>query len=136
MAGLRHPIVRAAPQPAEAISKRSRLGADQHREPWERKPEPLEVLEPRERGVDNQRVQPQRGQPIRSSRVADHLQLPAKRHEAPIENRDETIVLIDQRHPDRGSIAWQGHRHGSVKRRLDEHGGAGRAQLGTCSQRS
>ena len=63
--------------------------------------DPLDVFEPRQRRVDDQRVQPQRGQLVGAGGVAENLPFPPERGEPPLEYREQPAVVIDQRDADR-----------------------------------
>jgi len=64
--------------------------------------DPLDVIEPGEGRIDDQRVQPQRGKLIRAGGVAQHLRVPPEGPETAVQDGEKTAVVIDQRDPDRG----------------------------------
>ena len=56
VARLRDPVVGAAAQRSDAVGDGRRAADHEHREPGHRVPDPLDVVEPGQRRVDDQRV--------------------------------------------------------------------------------
>ncbi len=109
VARLRDPVVGTAPQATDPIGDRRRSRAHQQREAGEGQRDPLEIVEPRQRRVDDQRVEAHRRELVRACGVAENLAVPAQGREPPVEHCNQAAVVIDQRDPDRGGVASACH---------------------------
>ena len=100
MAGLRDPIVSPRVQAANAVGHRDGRGDDHERQSGQGPGRHLEVVHSRQSGVDDQGVQLERRQVLGHGGVAEHLALPPQGGETPVEHREKTAVVVDQRKAD------------------------------------
>ena len=110
VARLGHPVVRAGAQALDPLGHRDRPAAHEQREAGQRGCDALDVVEAGERGIDDQRVKPERREMAGVRWERQHLRFPSEGAEPPFENGQQAAVIIDQRNPDRRRIAERCHR--------------------------
>jgi hypothetical protein len=119
MTRLRHPVVGAEAQTADALSDRRGSGADHDSEVRQGAAETLEPL-PRLRAehgqIDDERTEAHRADDFGGYRAAQHPMLPAQTVEALAEHLEETAVTVE---------------HGDAKRRDRRRRGAASVWLAT-----
>ena len=121
MARLGDPVIRAAPQRAHSIGDRRGIAADEQRQAGKRMADPLDVVEPGQRRIDDQRVETPGLQLVRSGCVRERLAIPAQSREPPVEHGQQTAVFVDERDPDTPRIDWRCHLPSSVRACQDTH---------------
>ena len=84
---------------AHAVGHLGGLADDQDREPGQRVPDPLDVVDPAQDRVQHHRVQPHGRKLVRTGRIRQRLVIPAQRREAALEHRQQAAVVVDKCDP-------------------------------------